>query len=197
MKRIIKIKNLEGEEVFLKPRLELYNVADFMGSGFGLAIVLDELDENENPIELYATLTVSFGEFIGMKNAAYVDTNNCWFADQLFENYSDIVEKTSLTKRSGFCEYPLCRFSPDFLKDIGEENYKMYADQYEVEEDDEDEEDEEKIDYEAVANTLIDYLCERDGIFDTIKLLFDAGCTKDELLKMQFNEDDIKYVMEE
>ena len=45
----------------------------------------------------------NFGEFIGMKNAAYVDTNNCWFADELLEK--DGAERKSVsvgTTSSGF-----------------------------------------------------------------------------------------------
>ena len=53
-------------------------------------------------------LTVSFGEFIGLKDSAYIDTNNCRFAQQLLDQ--GIAVDTGLRKSSGFCEYPLWGF---------------------------------------------------------------------------------------
>ena len=44
----------------------------------GLAIVLEDVTNVAEPEE-YCMLTVSFGEFIGMKNCAYIDSNNCDF----------------------------------------------------------------------------------------------------------------------
>ena len=123
-----------GEKITLKPRLELYSVEDFMGTELpGLAICLDEVDEDGNPTEQYTVLTVSFGEFIGMKNVAYIDTNNNrWAHDELLEKRPDIIMNTGFTKRSGFCEYPLWAFAEDFLKEIGPENYKIYSDAYDA-----------------------------------------------------------------
>lgn len=122
----IHIKNFAGEPVTLIPKVELYRVEDFMGKELpGLAIVL----ETEND-EQYSVLTVSFGEFIGMKNAAYIDVNNCSFADQILE--AGIAENTGFTKISGFCEYPLWVFKEDFLVEHGKENYKKYSDAYDA-----------------------------------------------------------------
>ena len=59
-----------GEKIRLKPRVELYDTRDYMGKQMtGLAIVLDEVDQNENVTEQYAVLTVSFGDFLTMKTA--------------------------------------------------------------------------------------------------------------------------------
>ena len=52
----------------------------------------------------FANFTLNFCEFIGMKNCAYVDTNNCWFADELLE--TGIAQNTGFTKISGYCKYP-------------------------------------------------------------------------------------------
>ena len=93
----LKIKDFFGEEVTLQPRLELYSVTDFMGKEMpGLAVVLDQLGRTPEETEQYAVLTVSFGEFIRVltvsfgefirvKNSAYIDTNNCYFAQQILE----------------------------------------------------------------------------------------------------------------
>ena len=81
---MLTITDCFGQRVSLKPRVELYRVHDFMGAKMpGLAIALytvgtDAVEDEE----LYAVLTVSFGEFIGLQNAAYIDTNNCYFAQQ-------------------------------------------------------------------------------------------------------------------
>ena len=76
------IKDYFGREVVLRPRLELYSVCDFMGEEMpGIAIVLDDDQSNEQ----YAVLTVSFGEFISLRNSAYIDVNNCPFASQLLK----------------------------------------------------------------------------------------------------------------
>lgn len=69
---ILEITDYFGAPVKLQPRVELYSVRDFMGREMpGLAIVLDEVMGEPDEMEPYATLTVSFGEFIGLKNSAY------------------------------------------------------------------------------------------------------------------------------
>ena len=124
------IKDLFGSNIKVEPRLELYCVTDFFGNdGYGIAIELDEVNEKNECGEPYATLTVSFGEMIGLKNCAYVDTNNCHFAEQLLKQ--GIAKDTGLKHRSGYCTYPLWQFDEKFLRSIGEENYKEYADVYE------------------------------------------------------------------
>ena len=65
-----KINDLFGRQVVLKPRVELYSVRDFMGQEMpGLAIVLDQVNSKMEYDGQYAVLTVSFGEFIGVKTA--------------------------------------------------------------------------------------------------------------------------------
>lgn len=115
---VFRIRDCFGEQVALQPRLGLYSVTDFMGQEMpGLAIILDRLGSTPEETEQYAVLTTSFGEFISIKDCAYIDANNCYFASQLLEQ--GIAENTGLTKRSGFCEYPLWRFKEDFLREIG------------------------------------------------------------------------------
>lgn len=127
----LEIKDFFGYPVKLKPRVELYAVSDFMGKEMsGLAIVLDEIrDSPDEETEEYAVLTKSFGEFISLKNSAYIDTNNCPFADQLLDQ--GIAKDTGLSRQSGFCRYPLWVFKEEFLKEIGGENYERYLREYE------------------------------------------------------------------
>lgn len=120
-----------GGKIRLKPRVELYDTRDYMGTQMpGLAIVLDEVDQNENVTEHYAVLTVSFGEFLPVKNCAYIDANNCPFAPQLLAE--GIAQDTGHSKISGFCEYPLWVFKENFLKEIGGDKYERYSEQFDA-----------------------------------------------------------------
>ena len=120
-----------GGKILLKPRVELYDTRDYTGKQMpGLAIVLDEVDQNENVTEQYAVLTVSFGEFLPVKNCAYIDANNCPFAPQLLAE--GIAQDTGHSKISGFCEYPLWVFKENFLKEIGGDKYERYSEQFDA-----------------------------------------------------------------
>lgn len=122
------IKDYFGSQVTVEPSVELYSVRDFMGKELpGLAIELREVDSNGTKTP-YTMLTTSFGEFISMKNAAYIDTNNCPFAEQLLDQ--GIAQATGLTKSSGYCQYPLWIFNEDFLKEHGGETYQKYSDEF-------------------------------------------------------------------
>ena len=72
--------------------------------------------------------TKSFEEFIGLKNRAYVDINNCPFAPQLLNR--GFAKDTGLYKESGFCSYPLWTFDETVLKETGGEKYERYARAY-------------------------------------------------------------------
>ena len=89
----LEIRNFLGEQIQLEPRLGLYRVSDMMGKKLpGLAVFLDELTPAGR--EPYCALTVSFGKFIGIKNSAYIDTNNCGFAGQLLK--PEIAQATAI-----------------------------------------------------------------------------------------------------
>ena len=123
-----KIKDYYGRELVVQPRLSLYSVRDFAGKEMpGLAITLIDATDSNDPTD-YCDLTVSFGEFIGMKNCAYIDANNCDFADQLLKQ--GMATKTQFTKRSGFCEYPLWMFEEKDLREMGEAAYETYCLEY-------------------------------------------------------------------
>ena len=117
-----------GEKVLVEAKVESYQVQDFAKKRLrGLCIKLEEISELDgNEIRLpYATITKSFGEFIGIKNAAYVDLNNCPFAERLLD--LRLAQETLLSKESGYCRYPLWLFDEDFLKEIGGEKYRTYS----------------------------------------------------------------------
>ena len=133
-----------GDSITLKPRVELYSVRDYTGKEMpGLAIVFETTDDIP---EDYGVLTKCFGEMIGLKDCAYVDTNNFPHANQLLD--AGIATDTGYTKHSGFCTYPLWHFNHEFLEECGGAKYKRYSDAYEQyfsEEDDTEEEIDEPI----------------------------------------------------
>ncbi len=123
----IQIKNFCGQEVTVKPHFMLYDVQDFMGRKMTIpGISLTE--KTENGEEPFAVLTKSFGEFIGAKDCAYIDTNNCPFADEFLKR--GIAQDTGFAKQSGFCTYPLWKFDENFLHQIGGEKYEKYSEAY-------------------------------------------------------------------
>jgi len=125
--RILKFKDFLGREVEAIPKLFLYEVKDFKGDKItipGIQLYTRE----EDGLLPYATFTKSFGEFIGVKNSAYIDTNNCPFAPQILE--SGIAKDTGFTKHSGMCIYPLWVFDEDFLRDIGPDEYERYSHEF-------------------------------------------------------------------
>lgn len=116
--------NAFGRNVTVIPKLFLYKTANAYGTPT-VSLGIQLYSEN-GP---FATLTTSFGEFIGIKNAAYVDTNNCQlFIDQLLP--LGFAKDTGLRKTSGYCSYPLWLFTPKFLKECGEEEYQKYLNCY-------------------------------------------------------------------
>ena len=123
------ITTFTGEKRLIKPRLELYSQKAFMNEDMpGIAIMLDDVTAGEQEAEPYCDLTTSFGEFIGMKNCAYIDTNNCDFADQL--QSQGLASDTGFYKASGFCKYPLWQFEEGTLREIDNVVYQKYSDAY-------------------------------------------------------------------
>ena len=112
------IKDYLGQSIVVEPQVKLYLVKDFLGNDLlGLCVTLNQISDNIDEDNQYATLTTSFGDFIGMKNAAYIDTNNCPFANQLLEQ--GVAVPTGLSRSSGYCQYPLWIFDESFLKEHG------------------------------------------------------------------------------
>lgn len=121
------VRGVTGTLVELTPEVVLYNSIDYMGKPqFNLGIRLYCKDSGS--LEPYANLTVNFHEFIGMKNCAYIDTNNCPFANEILK--TGIARDMGVTKQSGYCTYPLWEFDKKFLQQIGGETYQLYSDKY-------------------------------------------------------------------
>ena len=120
-----------GETIEVFPKLFLYPVRDMIiGKKMeNIGICLDYMEEDVRVP--YCYLTVTFGEFLGKKNSAYIDINHCTdFAKQLLADFG--AKDTGLTKRGGFCEYPLYIFDEKLLRELGGELYDQYSDQYEA-----------------------------------------------------------------
>lgn len=117
------IKDIFGNNLKVYPKLQLYAHKDFQGKKLpGIALSLYSCEDNTP----YSDLTVSFGNFISVKNAAYIDTNNNQFAEELLNSYN-IAEKTQYSISSGYCSYPLYIFKTDFLRSCGAEQYELYC----------------------------------------------------------------------
>jgi len=126
MSYVFKITDSFGE-VELYPKLDLIEVKDFMGETHHNLYIGFDYEEDGAKLP-YADLTVSFGEYIGMKNCAYIDTNNFRFANAILQ--TGIATETNLTKQSGFWEYPLWIFKPEFLSSVNKEKYEIYSKEY-------------------------------------------------------------------
>lgn len=108
----------------LRPELNLYYANDFMGREcYNICV---QLYCDEGP---FTTLTVNFGELIGIKNAAYIDTNN-WPEALDYIKAMGIGKLTRYTHRSGFCEYPLVVFDESYLRSLDSKEYKLYEDTF-------------------------------------------------------------------
>ena len=113
-----------GGKIRLKPRVELYDTRDYMGKQMpGLAIVLDEVDQKENVTEQYAVLTVSFGDFLALKNCAFIDTNNNPEAMEFLIRNS-LAEDTGYRRKSGWVEYPMARLNLAELYRLSPESFE-------------------------------------------------------------------------
>lgn len=66
-----------------------------------------------------ATITTCIDGFLLQKNEAYIDTNNCPWAEDFIKEYK-LGKPTGRKARSGFCEYPVYRFNMDRLREFTE-----------------------------------------------------------------------------
>lgn len=106
---------------------------DFMGMPKkNLAILMYEDREELDERTFDGVVSVNLGEFIGIPNACYLDTNNLPNIDIALEQ-AGLGKRTDMKKRSGFCEYPLFVFDEEVLKELefGIDTYKEYIEQYE------------------------------------------------------------------
>ena len=117
-----------GDKIILIPELALYEANDVLTNKTRHNIAIRLWYKEAEEIEPYSVLTTFLGEFLAIKNAAYIDTNNN--GEQILQwlEQNDFGTLSPLTKRSGFCEYPLFVFNETFLKEI---DYNHCYNQYE------------------------------------------------------------------
>lgn len=60
----------------------------------------------------FATLTVNLENFLQGKDSAFVDTNNCPWAEQFIQD-NGLGEPLGVYGESGWCTYPLYQFNLD------------------------------------------------------------------------------------
>ncbi len=113
-----------GENVEVIPHFGLYEVKDYMGRPMTMPRI-SLTTKSEYGEEPFMVLTKSFGEFVGIKNVAYIDTNNCPPAVRFLT--LGLAKDTGFTKTSGYCQYPLWQFDEQFLREIGGEEYEKYS----------------------------------------------------------------------
>ena len=100
--------NLYGETFKVKPYKTSY------ASNGNLAVVL--IDEDG---ELFDTITVNLDNVFQSENKAFIDTNNCQYAEKFIEKYH-LGEYDGINQGSGFCYYPLYVFNTDKLEELPE-----------------------------------------------------------------------------
>ncbi len=124
MERRLTVKDFADQDVTVRPELFLYAVKDYIGRDVYIPGIQLYTEDHEP----FATVTKSFGEFIGIKNCCYMDINNCPFATVLLDE--GVAKDTGFTKQSGWCSYPLWVFDEKFLKEIGGEKYEQYSEAF-------------------------------------------------------------------
>ena len=82
----------------------------------GLALTMDYMDEDYHCMMPFATLTVNLGR--QNYGYAYVDTNNCPWAEKFIEE-NGLGEFTGKTCVSGFCCFPLYKFNMEVIGNDG------------------------------------------------------------------------------
>ena len=89
-------------------------------NGNNLYVGVVTWDEEGEYWEPWCDLTVNLPGYVLEKNEAFLDTNNC--APEIIQCLFDkgYIIDTGMTRRSGFCEYPLVRFTEEFLNGMYE-----------------------------------------------------------------------------
>lgn len=143
--------NPKFEKAFYRQTDVFKKICGMPSEALGLALRMQNGYKDDWGLEEYSVITVNLPgpsgepEFIGMKNSAYMDINNC---PQLCEAVlkekfkgRPVATNTGFTRRSGFVEYPLYQFDEEWLRSIpvtygSSKSYEEYEAQY-VEDEDE------------------------------------------------------------
>lgn len=105
------MKTYKVETDFGTYEVEL-GVSEYLNNG-SLAIELIDAEER-GP---FAILTVNIEEKGADKETAYVDINDCPWAQKFIED-NELGEFTGKYGRSGFCVYPLYKFNLNKIKEV-------------------------------------------------------------------------------
>ena len=70
-----------------------------------------------NPDDHIARITTCLDRLTVHEDEAYVDTNNCPWAEGFIHRYR-LGEDTQICAQSGFCTYPLYKFDMDRIKEF-------------------------------------------------------------------------------
>ena len=98
-----------------------YLVADTYCNNDALAIVVMEVMPDGTE-EQFDVITVNLPSDIieEEKNLAYIDTNNCSWAEKMLKQHR-FAKDTGICGYSGYCAYPLYEFNLDKFVEVAEE----------------------------------------------------------------------------
>lgn len=100
--------DLFGSTYMVRPE-----IASYKNNG---TLAIELIDDEDDP---FAVLTVNLqGQsdlLLGEKDLAYVDTNNCPFADEFLKK-SGLGTPVGVYGQSGYCSYPLYRFDIERIR---------------------------------------------------------------------------------
>lgn len=95
----------------------VFTLAEYMNGNTAVIVDCRNIDEDDDYWDLYGDLTTNLGMPFG-RNYAFLDTNNlqdlCDFV--LMHGWAEVTDHM----QSGFCTYPLVRFTDEFLDEICE-----------------------------------------------------------------------------
>lgn len=113
--KILELRTKRGN--MKQVQLEIGNYLDSNGMYIGI------MTSSGYP-EPYGDMTVNL-DSKAPDYCGYIDTNNLPELARFIED-NDLGEFTGLTKRSGFCEYPLYLFNPEKLRELCPEGMEVY-----------------------------------------------------------------------
>jgi hypothetical protein len=98
----------------------LYLVADSYRNNGTLAVIVMEVmpDGTEQQFDVI-TVNIMESDYLDGDNLAYIDTNNCSWAEKLLKQHK-FAKDTGYWGCSGFCTYPLYEFNLDKFVEVAE-----------------------------------------------------------------------------
>ena len=115
MEKIMKLSSRYGGEYEVSLEINTY-----LNNG---CMYIGLIEQGEYP-EPYGDMTVNLDGKVP-DYCGYVDLNNMPELEKFIED-NDLGEFTGLTRRSGFCEYPLYMFNVDKLREMCPDGMQVY-----------------------------------------------------------------------